>query len=197
MVNPADIIVPLQSLGSDGNGLSAGFMIDETHMMTAAHSVSRVRNTLIAICGAKKIIIDNDKIVSDPLRDIAVITLDEKCKQKPLKLAKTNPNPGDDLYAIGCPEEQENCGLMTRGIMSMMQSTPGGLHLVSDLKIWYGNSGGPVVNSAGELVGIVIEIKNMSRIGTSRLGVVTEVGSQNYSVITPISEIATFLKNYL
>ena len=197
MVNPMEIIVPLQSLGSEGNGLSAGFMIDETHMMTAAHSVRRLQNTMIAVCGKKKIVIDNSKIIFDPLLDIAVITLDEKCKQKPLKLAKSNPVPGDDLYAIGCPEAQENCGFVTKGIMSMMQSLPSGPRIISDLKIWYGNSGGPVLNSAGELVGIVIEIKNMSKIGTTRLGAVTEVIAQNYSVLTPASEIALFLETYL
>ncbi len=197
IVNPMDVIVPLETFGEEGNGISTGFMIDDTHMITAAHSVGRLKNTMVAICGTKKILIDNKKIALDPELDVAVITLNEKCSQKPIKLAKANPVPGDELYAIGCPGGLENCGMLTKGILSMMQMSPDGLRMISDMKIWYGNSGGPVINSRGELVGIVIEFKNMSRIGTTRLGVVSEVIAQNYSVIVPVSEIISFLKKNL
>lgn len=87
----------------------------------------------------------------DPGRDVAVVALGSTNSQPPLKIG--NPgllSVGDKLVAIGSPEGLQNTtseGIVTafRGAVIQM-STP----------ISHGSSGGPVLNTRGEVVGVAV-----------------------------------------
>lgn len=191
---PLEMIVPLESDGVEGEYYSTSFLLDSTHLMTAAHALKHFTNENIAVCKNKKIKIRVKDIYLDSALDIAIVELPEKCEGIAIKLAAENPNYGASISSIGCPEEPSYCGMLTHGIVSLYKPTPLGLRMLSDMKIWYGNSGGPILNQKGELVGILIEIKSFSKIRSLNCGVVSDLVYQDYSVITPISEILSFLK---
>jgi len=62
--------------------------------------------------------------------------------------------PGDEVYAVGCPRRL--AFTVSRGIVSFVNRLVEGTRYVqTDLPINDGNSGGPVVNERGELVGLM------------------------------------------
>ncbi len=194
MNNPLEIVVPLISESKGGYWHGTGFLIDETTVLTADHVLSHKGTTTTALCGNKKIKTIKITQFGDDERDLAVIKLEEPCKNKILKLAPKSPQYGDRIFAIGCPEDLELCGMVTSGVVSLYMKHNDVLRMFSDIKIWFGNSGGPVLNEKGELVGVVIEIKSVSKIKGHSLE--NSLIAQNYAIITPISEIIDFLMEY-
>jgi S1-C subfamily serine protease len=97
-------------------------------------------------------------------KDIAVVKVATRPElMKPLPISSTLPKQGEDVAAFGNPQGLEFS--ITRGIVSGIRSanylnqlglgkTFAGTWLQTDAAISPGNSGGPLVNSRGEVVGI-------------------------------------------
>lgn len=81
--------------------------------------------------------------------DLAVISVPQRFPS--LQLADTSPVPGDTVLVIGSPLGLE--GTVTTGVVSALR----GSYLQFSAPISPGNSGGPVVNEAGEVVGVATE----------------------------------------
>jgi S1-C subfamily serine protease len=101
---------------------------------------------------------------SDARRDLAVIQLEElPPSMGELKLAADSPEPGDRLHSIGNPGVSRGLWVYTPGVVRTVvqrQITYKGGQTVharvieTTSPINPGDSGGPVVNDAGELVGV-------------------------------------------
>ncbi|MES2389431.1 MAG: trypsin-like peptidase domain-containing protein [Bacteroidota bacterium] len=89
------------------------------------------------------------------------------CSEIPLNIAPSRPAQGADLIAIGNPQ-----GLTfsaTRGTLSAYRTNEHGTLLIqTDAAISGGNSGGPLLNSRGEAVGIVTS--KMVKEGVENIG---------------------------
>lgn len=71
-----------------------------------------------------------------------------------LRLAETQPLLGMEVFTVGCPHGLSQT--LTRGVVSHPARVMEGRKLIqTDLAINAGNSGGPLVNTAGEVVGVV------------------------------------------
>jgi serine protease Do len=95
-------------------------------------------------------------IARDPDVDLALLSIDAT-NLTPLKPAPVSPRVGEMVFAFGHPWGQRNT--VTRGIVSALvtaQNRRGEkLPVVrSDAPLAPGNSGGPLVNAKGEVVGI-------------------------------------------
>lgn len=106
----------------------------------------------------------------DKNKDIAVLKLDKATdKRKPLKLCSpTDDMVGSNVYAVGYPGIADSLGTdavsswetndasVTTGIISRLVTTAGtGTRSIqTDASINHGNSGGPLVNSNGGVLGI-------------------------------------------
>jgi len=95
-------------------------------------------------------------IARDPDVDLALLSIDAT-GLSPLKPASVSPRVGEMVFAFGHPWGQRNT--VTRGIVSALvtaQNRRGDkLPIVrSDAPLAPGNSGGPLVNASGEVVGI-------------------------------------------
>jgi serine protease Do len=95
-------------------------------------------------------------IARDPDVDLALLSIDTT-NLTPLRPAPVSPRVGEMVFAFGHPWGQRNT--VTRGIVSALvtaQNRRGEkLPVVrSDAPLAPGNSGGPLVNAKGELVGI-------------------------------------------
>lgn len=106
----------------------------------------------------------------DKTKDIALLTLDKPTdKRKALKLCQPEDSMvGSDIYAIGYPGLSDNeitdavsnweigDASITAGIISRLLTTAGtGVKLIqTDATIQSGNSGGPMVNESGVVVGV-------------------------------------------
>ena len=95
-------------------------------------------------------------IARDPDVDLALLSI-QATGLTPLKPAPTPPRIGEMVFAFGHPWGQRNT--VTRGIVSALVSAQNrrgdSLPVIrSDAPLAPGNSGGPLVNARGELVGI-------------------------------------------
>ncbi|HET9911384.1 MAG TPA: trypsin-like peptidase domain-containing protein [Anaerolineales bacterium] len=95
-------------------------------------------------------------IARDPDVDLALLSIDAT-GLTPLKPAPASPRIGEMVFAFGHPWGQRNT--VTRGIVSALVSAQNRrgdtLPIVrSDAPLAPGNSGGPLVNAKGEVVGI-------------------------------------------
>ncbi|KAL6513339.1 putative protease Do-like 14 [Orobanche gracilis] len=95
--------------------------------------------------------------------DIAIVKIKSKAPLPAAKLGNSsNLRPGDWVLAMGCPLTLQNT--ITAGIVSCVDRKSsdlglGGMHreyLQTDCAINQGNSGGPLVNVDGEVVGVNI-----------------------------------------
>src|SRR5215510_14695574 len=95
-------------------------------------------------------------LARDPDADLALLSI-EATPLTPLKPASISPRVGELVFAFGHPWGQRNT--VTRGIVSALafaQNRRGEtLPIVrSDVRLAPGNSGGPLVNANGEVIGI-------------------------------------------
>jgi putative serine protease PepD len=104
---------------------------------------------------------------SDPSTDIAVIKVDVPASQlHPLSLGTSkNVLPGQDVVAIGSPFGLADS--MTAGIVSAIGRTiqaPNGYSIANsiqtDAPINHGNSGGPLLTTAGDVIGVNAQIES-------------------------------------
>lgn len=120
----------------------------------------------------------------DPDFDIAVIKVDRAGLSTVTIGDADELQVGDDVIAIGNALALEGGPTVTRGIVSALDRTlgvPGGGQLEpliqTDAAINLGNSGGPLVNAAGEVVGINTAIIG----GAENIGFAIEIGA-----VTPV-----------
>jgi putative serine protease PepD len=100
-------------------------------------------------------------IAADPLSDLAVLKVD-RTGLTPLPVGNSDTlQVGDQLVAIGNALDLSGQPTVTTGIVSAVNRSidePNGVHLVdliqTDTAINPGNSGGPLLNMAGQVIGI-------------------------------------------
>ena len=95
-------------------------------------------------------------LARDPDVDLALLSI-EATHLTPLKPASVSPRVGEMVFAFGHPWGQRNT--VTRGIVSALVSAQNRrgdkLPVIrSDAPLAPGNSGGPLVNASGEVIGI-------------------------------------------
>lgn len=156
-------------------GLGSGVLIDdEGHIMTAAHVVQTADLIQVEFVTGQRI--TAAVVSSDPLKDVALLKLDAMPeKTKPAKLGDSDKvRIGDEVYVIGAPYGLSHT--LTTGHISarhnfddtMMDGVQAEV-FQTDAAINQGNSGGPMFNTRGEVIGIVSYIRSQSG-GSEGLG---------------------------
>lgn len=87
----------------------------------------------------------------DPEKDLALIECDTS-NLPSLKLLAALPGKLDTVFAIGSPLGLS--GTVTPGIVSAIRSTKDATWIQTTAQITHGNSGGPLLNQRGEVVGV-------------------------------------------
>lgn len=144
--------VELQS--ASGRTFCSGVIVDHK-VLTAYHCVEDGEPVYVKTVDARwEAALWGD----DPTADLAVLVpVDGRPLPKGVKLARKAPTWGDDVWVIGHPLGNYTYSI-TRGVVSHPQREGGlfgGLWMQHDAGTVGGNSGGPVLNKRGQLVGIV------------------------------------------
>jgi S1-C subfamily serine protease len=145
--------------------LGSGFVIDKAgHIVTNYHVVGGARSIHVSFSDNERI---KAKLVgSDPSTDISVLNVDVKSRAlKSLPLGDSDRvRVGDQVIAIGNPFGLDRS--VTAGIVSALQrriEAPNRLsipHVIqTDAALNRGNSGGPLLNAQGEVVGVNAQIE--------------------------------------
>jgi len=193
-------VVSIQVYSNRGSGIGSGFVIDKQgHIVTNYHVVEFADEVEVHFPGGLKVF---GQVVGEDLdSDIAVIKVDVAPSALfPLTLADSDQlRVGQSVVAIGNPFGLS--GTMTVGIVSargrtlesIRQTESGTFFSAGDLiqtdaTINPGNSGGPLLNLAGEVVGInrAIQTSGNALTGsTSNTGIGFAVSSNILQVVLP------------
>jgi putative serine protease PepD len=158
--------------GGSGSGESqaqgSGWVYDsDGHIVTNDHVVQGATKVSVTFADGSKY---SAKVVgTDPSTDLAVLKVDApSSKLHPLSLGDSgNLQVGDGVVAIGSPfglEETVTSGIVSalgRDISAQNNFTISGV-IQTDAAINHGNSGGPLLNMAGEVVGVNSQIESDS-----------------------------------
>jgi putative serine protease PepD len=149
---------PVQALGS-------GFVLDKAgHIVTNYHVVEGADDIKVSFSNQDTV---TAKVVgTDPSTDLAVLRVNENASAlTPLTLGDSDGmEVGDEVVAIGNPFGLDRTA--TAGIVSALQrgiTAPNGYtidHAIqTDAPINHGNSGGPLLNTRGQVVGVNSQIE--------------------------------------
>ncbi len=157
------IKVDVRQRGRIGKAGGSGFIIGkEGYILTNHHVVNNSDRVSVKLSNGREY--QAEIIGSDQLSDVALIKIDGKgLNLKPVKLGSSrNLKVGAWVLAFGAPFNLEQT--VTAGIVSAKGRGSVGSPFVpfiqTDVAINSGNSGGPLINLAGEVVGINSMIYN-------------------------------------
>jgi S1-C subfamily serine protease len=151
-------------------GLGTGVLVDaEGHVVTAAHVVQTADEVVAEFVDGSTV--SATVVSSDPELDLALLRLDEvPSAAKPVSLGDSDKlKTGEEVVVIGSPFGLSHS--VSRGIVSgkhRPKQEASGITgtaaeiIQTDAAINKGNSGGPMFNSKGEVVGIVSFILSQS-----------------------------------
>lgn len=143
------------------NWSGSGVLIDKEHgiILTAAHVINDSKNILLRFKDGTSCY--SEDFYADKEFDIGFIKINPELIKhlKEFKFA-SQVSIGDDVYICGCPFGEQLAYSISFGkvsgkarILPFLCKIP---LIQSDAQSWAGNSGGPVVNSQGELMGILV-----------------------------------------
>ena len=153
---------------STAKGSGSGFFVSSDGLLaTNAHVIEGESEVTVVMASGKSV--ESTHVYVDQDRDLALIKVPVKDNSF-LRLSLTPPPPGSDVVAIGTPGAHDVTGTLmlpntvTKGVVSGVRqfpenttaSVPGraGLWIQTDATINHGNSGGPLLNRSGEVIGI-------------------------------------------
>jgi len=188
----ASVLPGVVSVRAD-RATGSGFAIDqEGHVVTNAHVVEGASDVSLVLSSGRRV--DADVIGADADNDLAVLQVATADAEglRALTLGRSAQlRVGDPVLAVGSPLGLE--GTVTAGIVSAVdrQARFGDngnrqSAIQTDAAINPGNSGGPLVNAAGQVVGVNTAIATL---GTSRSG---NIG---IGFAIPVDRMTTIVEN--
>ncbi len=160
MALPAMVVV------STADGTGTGFFIAPNGLLaTNHHVVGNHASVSVTLASGKTL--ESTGIFTEEGRDLAVIKIPIE-RNAFLVLSLTPPSPGSEVIAIGSPGLSTEQGSrlignpegglltnsVTKGVVSGIRSGTNGTWIQTDVAINHGNSGGPLLNQMGEVIGI-------------------------------------------
>jgi hypothetical protein len=143
-------LVYLNDSSGTPSALGSAFLVAPRLLVTNAH-VADAGSPVLAVGPVR---IPLKVLRTDEKNDLALLSVDVDLTSKPLPLASAAVTPGEQIFAIGNPEGLEKTisqgiisGLRKRGDRDILQITS---------PISHGSSGGPILNSKGEVVGVAV-----------------------------------------
>lgn len=132
------------------SGIGSGFFIDDNTVVTNYHVIAGATSLNIQLKDGSTY--DVDKILGyDKKLDIALLSV--PVTKIPLIINQHGVNSGETVYAIGSSLGLQ--GTFTKGIVTNASRIMDDVEYIqTDVAITYGNSGGPLLNSYGEVMGI-------------------------------------------
>lgn len=159
----------------------SGYLLTNAHVimsLSADHKTVLDESQSIYIKSGKSAThVSAELVYADPSIDLALLKTKENKLLQPVTMELREPEPGEDVYAIGNSKGEGLC--IVEGIVSdTHRLVAGNEYVMISAPVTNGNSGGPVFNAAGNLIGIVQSGR-------------ADVSAMNYAI--PVEVIRTFL----
>jgi S1-C subfamily serine protease len=162
---PADPFFGTPGGTQSQQAIGSGFVIDKSgHIVTNDHVVAGASRVQVSFSDNESM---KAKIVGeDPATDIAVLQVNAPSRAlRPLTLGDSDAvEVGDEVIAIGNPlgyDRSVSAGIVSavgRSIQAPNQVATIGHAIQTDAALNHGNSGGPLLNAAGKVIGVNAQI---------------------------------------
>ena len=154
-----EVVVRQGPFEAEGTGAGTGVVLDDDgHILTNAHVLDGAETVTVTVDGERR---EASVVGASESDDLAVLQLDDPSGVVPATVGSSGDVAvGDQVVAIGNALALEGGMTVTQGIVSAIDrdidTSSGTLDdlIQTDAAISSGNSGGPLVNADGEVIGI-------------------------------------------
>jgi S1-C subfamily serine protease len=174
-------VVMLRSANAVGSGIILspdGLILTNSHVVRGASS----GNWKVRLSDAQEL---SAKVVhpgagqGDIFRDLALVRIEGANNLPVAKLSHGQPQEGEEVWAIGAPYARPE--VVTRGVLKRL--TQDGIILTS-AEVHPGNSGGPLLNQQGEVIGINTAVNPHLPDNATTVAISTGLVQQNLAALT-------------
>ncbi|HEV8169313.1 MAG TPA: tetratricopeptide repeat-containing serine protease family protein [Pyrinomonadaceae bacterium] len=186
-------VVAIATYDANGEPLmtGSGFFLRPGQVVTNLHVVrGAVKVEIKTLDGKGKIFPVNGTLAVDEEGDLALLNVDMPLERsRATELARDLPDEGEPIFVIGNPLKLE--GSVSDGIVSAVREVPNSYRIIQiTAPISHGNSGSPVFNLKGEVIGVVtIKVTNGQNINLAIAA--ARVAQLSAGKLQPLSELGT------
>lgn len=162
-------VVTIRSSSGFGSGF---FIAADGHLLTNDH-VLGPQDSTVTVTLNNGFALQANVVRRQPKADVALLRI-TGARMMPLRCDSTAKPTASEVYAIGTPERTDLSQTLTKGIISGHRELDGRSYIQTDVAINRGNSGGPLIDSKGNVIGVVSA--KMMGVGTESLGFAIPIG---------------------
>jgi tetratricopeptide (TPR) repeat protein len=185
-------VVAIATYDANGEPLmtGSGFFLRPGQVVTNLHVVrGAVKAEIKTLDGKGKIFPVNGTLAIDEEGDLALLNIDMPLERsRTTELASDLPDEGEPIFVIGNPLKLE--GSVSDGIVSAVREVPNSYRIIQiTAPISHGNSGSPVFNLKGQVLGVVtIKVTNGQNINLAIAA--ARVAQLKVGKLQPLSEMS-------
>src|SRR5215217_534922 len=190
-VKPAVVAIATYDANGEALMTGSGFFLRPGQVVTNLHVIrGAVRAEIKTLDGKGKVFPVNGTLAVDEEGDLALLSVEMPLASatRSTELAKDLPDEGETIFVIGNPLKLE--GSVSDGIVSAVREVPNSYRIIQiTAPISHGNSGSPVFNLKGQVLGVVtVKVTNGQNINLAIAA--ARVAELTVGKLQPLSELA-------
>jgi tetratricopeptide (TPR) repeat protein len=189
-VKPAVVAISTYDANGEAVMTGSGFFLRPGQVITNLHVVrGAVRAEIKTLDGKGKMFPVNGILAIDEEGDLALLSVDMPLERaRTSELASELPDEGEAIFVIGNPLKLE--GSVSDGIVSAVREVPNSYRIIQiTAPISHGNSGSPVFNLRGQVLGVVtVKVTNGQNINLAIAA--ARVAELKAGKLQPLSDVA-------
>ena len=188
-VKPAVVAIATYDTNGEAVMTGSGFFLRPGQVVTNLHVVrGAVRAEIKTLDGKGKVFPVSGVLAVDEEGDLALLSVEMPLERaRTSELASELPDEGETIFVIGNPLKLE--GSVSDGIVSAVREVPNSYRIIQiTAPISHGNSGSPVFNLRGQVLGVVtVKVTNGQNINLAIEA--ARVGALRASKLQPLSDL--------
>ncbi len=189
-VKPAVVAIATYDASGEALMTGSGFFLRPGQVVTNLHVVrGAARAEIKTLDGKGKVYPIAGAIAVDEEGDLALLSVEmPAAPARSTELATELPDEGEGIFVIGNPLKLE--GSVSDGIVSAVREVPNSYRIIQiTAPISHGNSGSPVFNLRGQVLGVVtVKVTNGQNINLAIAA--ARVGQLRAGALRPLSELS-------
>ena len=133
--------------------MGSGFVISDDLIITNSHVVGASNSVTVKLDSGIEVL--GKVVATNAPRDVALIKLDASLPFH-FNVRRELPSVGEEVYALGSPLDESLKSTLSKGIVSAFREENKMNYIQSDVNVVPGNSGGPLIDKSGKVIGITV-----------------------------------------
>lgn len=189
-VKPAVVAIATYDANGEALMTGSGFFLKPGQVVTNLHVVrGAARAEIKTLDGKGKVFPVTGALAVDEEGDLALLNVEMPLdRDRSSELATDLPDEGETIFVIGNPLKLE--GSVSDGIVSAVREVPNSYRIIQiTAPISHGNSGSPVFNLRGQVLGVVtVKVTNGQNINLAIAA--ARVGELRAGTLRPLADLA-------